>query len=437
MKSLKSHAESRLSRVRAYFRGVGRTLRVAPSQFFSALRDPKLARLMAAPITGGDDVAGARGTGNAPDGLLQVDMGERILELEPDSTPLLIFTKRAAKRQVVNPRFTWWEDELRTRFDTITEALADGVDTTIIVANVGIWAADDLGFLTATNEVFRVVSVNSGTSTLTVVRGVGGGAAAAADNAEVINIGSAAEEGSLDKPARSGNPAEIANYTQIFRTPVDTTGTRRSTADRTMPHDNVRAKNKAGIEHAKDIEYAAMLGRPSINTSGTHPRRTTGGFDHFATENVTDVSGAMTEAEFFAALRTPYRYGQKNKLGIAAPLPIEIITAYARTRIQVQNPNPDLTYGVRVTQVITGQGVLNLVTHWLLEGERLGEEVWIVDLQNVGYRYLHGENGSRETHIRNDIHDPGYDGKKDEYLTECGFVFGQPDTHGKITGITS
>lgn len=403
-----------------------------------ALTDSKLARLGASPIMGADDIAGAIGTGNYAARAQWEDMGEEILELEPEATPLLVLTKHAGKDSVDSPNYSWWEDGPRTRFDQLNGAIADGVDTTIPVDNGGIWAADDVGFVTSTGEQFRVVSVAA--NTLTVVRGVGTTPVAIADNAEVMNIGSAAQEGALDKPARSSIPTEVTNYTQIFRTPVDATGTKRSSRERTRPHSVARARKKAGIEHAKDIEYALMLGRKAIDTTGTHPRRLTGGFDQFATQNITDMGGAMTEDELFSGLVNPFRRNPgSSKLAISAPNPIDVINGFPRAKLQVINPDPSLTYGIRVVQLITPHGVLNFVTHWLMEGSRLSEEIWLVDTKNIAYRYLDGvpEEGSRDTTFRPNIHAPGYDGKKDEYLTECGGEWGQPESHGKLVNIES
>ena len=400
--------------------------------------DALLERLAASPISGADDVAGALGTGNSPARTLAEDMGEEILELEPDATPLLVLTKNASKDGTESPDYTWWEDGPRTRFDAVNNGAgyASGA-TAVVVDNGGIWAADDIGLITRTGEQFRVVSVS--TNTLTIVRGVGSTAAAIVDNDEVMNIGSAAQEGALDKAARSSNPTEITNHTQIFRTPVDATGTRRSTSDRTRPHGVARNRKQGGIEHAKDIEQSLMLGRPSKDVTGTHPRRTTGGFDYFATENIVDMGGATTETELHAGLINVFERGtSKSKLAISAPGPLGIIDGFPRSKLQVVNPNANLTYGIRVVQLITTHGVLNFVTHWLMKGARLSEEIWLVDLKNVGYRYLDGgEDGSRDTTFRPNIHAPGYDGKKDEYLTECGGEFGQPETHGKLINITS
>ena len=411
-------------RVKARVRAIG-----------SAVRSPHRARLLAATFAGGEVITGQMGTGNVAAGTIETDMRERIMELEPDSTPLLILSKKASPETAINPKYSWWEDKLNARFDTVSAESNSG-DTTLEMSTIELWAADDLIYNTRTAEVVRVVSVAE--SVATAVRGVGSTAAVIKTTDELIRIGSAAQEGALDKPARSKNPTEIYNYTQVFREPVDETGTMLATANRTTPRTWDRAMNHAGIEHGKDIEYAAMLGKPSINTSGSHPRRTTGGFNHFATQNITDVGGEMTETEFWNATTPAFRYGSKVKLALCSATAASIITQYPRSKVIVEQPNASLTYGIHLVQLITPHGkVLNVVTHWLLEGTELSKQIWIVDLMNVGYKYLNGGEGNRDTHIRHNIQTAGQDGKKDEYLTECGFVYGQALTHGKITGITS
>lgn len=427
---------SKRAQARRYLRGLTRTFRQLGLGEAAALAfRPGTAALMAAPAAGGADVVGQRSTTNVPERTLEIDMRQAIMELEPSSTPFLILSKRAESDYCINPKYSWWEDKLNARFDTVNGAQTN-VTTAIEVNNSGIWAADDLAYNTRTGEVIRITA-NDGAGNLTAVRGVGGGNLAMEDGDELILIGSAAEEGALDKPARSNNPAEISNYTQIFRDGLDTTGTRRATRDRTNPRDWNRQTNRIGIEHAKNIEYAAMLGRPSINTSGTNARRTTAGFNYFATQNITDVGGLMTEQEFFNALTPCFRYGSDVKMAACAAQAVDIITAYPRSKIIVENADPKETYGIKVVQILTPHGNLNLVTHWLLEGEELSKQIWVVDQANLGYRYLNDNEENRDTHIRHDIQAPGQDGKKDEYLTECGFVVGQPLTHGKIVNITS
>lgn len=403
---------------------------------FALLPSSERIRLFSAVIAGGaEQVAGQRSTGNIETGILETDMRERILELEPDSSPLLILSKKANPEVAINPKYSWWEDRLNARFDTLTSEKTSG-ETTLPVTTETLWAADDMIYVPRTQELIRVVSRAS--ANLTVVRGVGSTAATIKTSDELIRVGSSAEEGAADKPARSRNPVEVINYTQIFREPVDATATARATRNRTQPRDWDRAMNHAGIEHAKDIEYAAMFGRPSLNTSGTNPRRTTGGFNYFATQNITDVGGEMTEVEFWAATTPAFRYGSSTKLLACSQGFTSIITQYPRSKTIVTNPAPSETYGIHLVQLITPFGKkLNIVTHYLMEGVQLAGQGWIIDLANTGYKYLNGDLENRDTHIRHEIQAPGVDGRKDEYLTECGFIYGQALTHGKIVNANS
>lgn len=408
------------------------------TKFYAAMKARFAARprLYTALIAGGaETVAGQRSTGNIETNVLETDMRERILELEPDASPLLILSKKANPEVAINPKFAWFEDRLNARFDTLSAEKTSG-ETTLPVTTKTIWAADDLMYVVRTAEMVRVVSMSEANAS--VVRGVGSTAATIKTTDEIIRIGSAAEEGAADKPARSRNPTEVTNYCEIFREPIDETATALATRNRTSPRDWDRASNHAGIEHAKDIEYHAMFGRPSINTSGTNPRRTTGGFNYFATQNITDVGGEMTEPEFWAALTPTFRYGSSTKLMVASANFMSLVTQFPRSKTLVTSPAPSETYGIHLVSLITPHGKrLNVVTHYLLEGVELSKQAWIIDLANIGYKYLNGDMGNRDTHIRHEIQAPGVDGRKDEYMTECGFVFGQALTHGKIVNATS
>jgi hypothetical protein len=432
---LKARVLARASRARRYLAGIRRGFRTLGPSAVPFLWNPKRAQLFSACFAGGEEVSGQRSTGNVLADTLELDFRQKIIELEPDSSPLLALSKRAESERAINPKYTWFEDKLNARFDKAAEEV-NAAATKLKVGTATLWAADDLAYNTRTGETVRVTSIEG--EKIVMVRGIGSTAATIKAEDELIRTGSAAMEGANDKTARSKNPSEISNYCQIFREPVDATATKLATQDRTQPGDWPRQMNHAGIEHAKDIEYAAMAGHPSIDTSGANPRRTTGGFLHFATQNVTDVGGEMTETELWNALTPAFRYGSKVKLALCSATASSIITTYPRSKVIVTQPDANLTYGIHMVQMITPHGkILNVVTHWLMEGVELSKQIWIVDLANVAYRYLAGGEESRDTHVRHNIQAPGADGKKDEFLTECGFVFGQALSHGRIVNITS
>lgn len=378
--------------------------------------------------------AGARGTGNVLADILELDMADSVLELEPSAAPLTVFTKKLSKKRAINPEFNWLEDELAPRFDAIDEAAGyTDSDTVLTVDNGAYFQAQDMVYVTRTGEVVRVASVSG--DDVTVVRGVGSTAAALVDNDELLVIGSSAEEGDVSKDAVSHEPVKVTNYCQIFRTPFEMTETMRHTSNEVSPHDWARQANKAGIEHMKDLEYSFLFGTPSSVAGSSHPRRTTGGFYHFATQNETAAGGALTESEFFTGLRSAFRYGSGTKLALASRLATDVLNSYPRGKLEVQQS--EKTFGVRVMRYISPHGDLNVVTHNLLEGSVFGGHIAILDMDQLTYRFLAGENGSRDTKVLTNRQANDEDTRKDEYLTESGLMFGHARTHATITGITS
>lgn len=395
-------------------------------------------RQAAIPLAGAAVITGQRGTNNVLADVYDPDFGKTVAELESSAAPLVVLTQRLNKDKVINPKYTWFEDQLQARFDTVNNGPGYlSTDTSIVVTTGTMWAADDLLYVTRTGELLRVTAVS--TNTLTVVRGVGSTAAALNNAEEILRIGSAAMQGAADKPARSTNPTEVFNYTQIEREPIEITGTAKSTANRVTPADWDRAIAHAGIEHSKNKEYACMFGHPSIDTSGAQPRTTTGGFNHYATSNITDVGGQMTESEFYDAIRPVFRYdSMAPRAAFCAGRTVDIINAYGRGKLELIQADKDKTYGLDINQMVgPGGRVVNLIVHWLLEGATFGNQIWLVNLKHAGYRYLHGDNGPRDTHTRENIQAPGVDGQKNEILTEFGFVLANPQAHGKIVNITS
>lgn len=380
-------------------------------------------------VTGQRATAGTNGV-NASQ--RKIDMAQQILLLEPESSPLTVILKNLSKKRCFAPKYQWMEKELDPRFDT-TSASALSTDTTINVTNGSYWEPQGLVYVPRTGELIRIVSI--ATNALTVVRGVGSTAAALNSGEELLAAGNAALEGDTSRAGRSRNPVAQTNYTQIFRTPWEETDTALHT-EYEADDDWDRQAADHGIEHAKNLEYAMMLGRPTEDTSDASgkPRRTTGGFNHFVSTNVTDFAGTMTESAFFTALRPIFRYGAKEKIGFASMLAVDVLNSFPRGKIQVVNQSEN-KYGLRIMQFVSPHGTLNLVTHYLLEGSTLGKQLWVMDPNNAQYRYLQNQRGSRDTHIRTNIQTNDTDGRKDEYLSECGAQFGLDKTHGKLINI--
>lgn len=382
-------------------------------------------------------VTGARGTTDITQGLRKVDMASKISLLDPSANPFTLFTKKASSKSTYNTSFQWAEDTLEPRFDAVNAGGGyTSSATQIVVDNANYFAEHDIVLNTASNEVIRVQSVNTGTQTLDIVRGVGSTAASMTDNDELMIIGSAQPEGDTAKPARSINASLVTNYCQIFRQPVEETETNRHSDLFVDEDDEAYTEMKAGIEHAIEQESACLFGGGAIDTTGPKPRRTTKGLTRFIVTNTNSVGGAMSEATFFGGLRPAFRYGSKKKLGLAAGLPLDVLNGYARGKIQVTDQGRS-AYGVDVVDYISPHGTLTVARHDLLEGTKWGKAIIVVDLAETKWRFLANRNGSRDTALYRDRQAPSADTRMSEYITEGGIQVGLEQCHAIYTGITS
>lgn len=387
------------------------------------------------------DVQGMRGTGNITQALRKTDFHREILELEPDAAPLTVLSGRIGSEPTVNPEYKWAESQLESRFDQINNGAGyTNVATSLVVDTGTKFHVNELWKVTRTGEVFRVTAV--ATNTLTVVRGIGTGGTGVAilDNDDLLKVAIAKQEGDDVDSAVSVNPSVVTNYCQIFRRTYSTTETNRIAATFTSPADFDYAGKHAAIEFKKDCELAYWHGKPSEDTTGTHPRRTTGGVFNYVVTNITSVGGAMTETVFFGGLRGPFRYGKKQKTLFCSQLFADVINTYPRSKIQEIQADAETTYGLNVMRFVSPQGTLNVVIHYLLEAgpsqPEFGGYGVLLDLSQVRARHLMTERGSRDTHIIENRQGPGIDGRTDEILGEKGLVFGLEKCHGIYKGVT-
>jgi hypothetical protein len=382
-------------------------------------------------------ITGARGTGNISADQRTIDMGQRITLLEPDASPLTVLSKRIRTERALDPKFNWLEDSRDPRFSATSGAVTNVATTVPVTTGQGSYFQQyTLAQNTRTGEIFRVTSV--ATDNLTVVRGVGAGGTGVAMNSgdELLILATAQPEGDTSKPARSNNAAKQTNYTEIFRTEWEVTGTNRRSTQQVTPSDwDLQAKKK-GIEHAVSIEYALLFGKPSEDLTGAQPLRTTGGALYYIVSNTTAVGGTLTEATFNTAVRKGFRYSQGNrrKVLLASGLVLQAINQFAQNKLQIRQGED--TYGLSVMTYVTPFGKLDLIVHWLLEGTVYGGYGIGLDLDQIAWRPLISDQESGETHVRQNIQARDADSRKDEYLTEAGEQFGQEKMHFVLTGIT-
>lgn len=389
---------------------------------------------MAQQLTGGRQaqISTDAGTGNIAQAQRVVDMDERIHLLEPNATPLAVLLMRLRKKVTFNPRFDWLEDDLRASWTTLAEAL-DNVETAVDVATGtgAYFRANDIVKIPETQEVMLVVSI--ATDTLTVVRGFGETAAAAATNGgQIVLIGNINEEFATIRGIKTTTKSNVFNYTQIFRTPFSVSGTLNES--RLYGGDElVYQRKKSALDHMVDVERSFLLGERREDLTGTpngQPRRMTRGVRTFVASNVTNVGGAMTDTQWEGFIRDGMRFGSAQKILFASRLVNSVISGYGRAKLE-QRPADD-TFGISVTRYVSPHGQIAIVNHNLLEGNVYGGEALLLDIEDLMYRPMN----NRDTKLRINVQAPSADGQQDEFLTEAGLQLNNEAKHARLVGVT-
>lgn len=370
--------------------------------------------------------------------ILERDVGPAIFYVDPSASPFTLLTSRSGDKPAHNPRFEWYEKELRPKIDQINAGAGyTSGDTALTVDSNLTFQVNDVVLVARTGETMRVTAVGTPANGITVVRGTGETSAAALlDNDDLFVIGSAWREGSDAGIPDEWQEVQKFNFTEIFRRPFGVSRTRQGTA--LLVGENPRSQLRAekAIEHAIDIERAFMFGERAEFTTG-ETRRQTRGFNKWATSNVKDANGTLTENELEDWLADVFdaTAAGDSRLLLASAKVCSVFDQLAAGRLQMV-PS-DKTYGIAVSQYQTSHGSLNIVKNRLLENgpsqTLAGERAWAIDPKMLSMRtFVNGR-----TKLRMDVQVPGVDGWIDEYLTEVGFQFKVPQVHGVLKNVTA
>ena len=371
------------------------------------------------------------------------DVGPKILYLDSSAAPFTLLTERSGNKDASNPKFEWYEKSLRpkTTHLEVGSKVADDTTTTtaaLVVHDANVIRIRDIVLIPSTGELVLVTATTDGITYDVASRTSDLGAGTiASDLDDVFVVGSANFEG-----ADVGIPDEwtenhLYNYTQIFRTPFGATRTREASETyfgKTRP--SLRAD--AAIMHAIDLERAFLFGRRYSSSASNTIQRTTGGFMYWATSNPLDLAGSsLSEPDLEAWLEDVFLHtasGDSRVLFCSAP----VITAFDQLAAErIRLVPSDRTYGIAVRQFLTSHGTLNIVKHRLLENgngvnaQGYGDWALAVDPKKLTMRTLSG--GS--TKLLMNRQGNGVDGWIDEYLTEVGLEFNNPEVHGILKNV--
>jgi len=242
------------------------------------------------------------------------DVADLVAIASPYETPLLDALGDAV-RPARSTIHEWLEDALLPNSDTIndTDITSPTGDTAFVVSNVGRFRVGDQIRQEGSAEIMLVTAISTVDSELTVTRGYGGTTAAAITDGSVIDIlGNAALEGAAADTARFTSRSRLTNYTQIFASTVEVSGSELAVRQLGVADELDYQKQQRTRELLRDLENCVVNGRsPAATQQGSSTvRRTMKGVLGFISSNkfVPGASGfpsgtALTETQLNEALR--------------------------------------------------------------------------------------------------------------------------------------
>ena len=392
-------------------------------------------------------VAGLRGTGDWGADERPKNFRELILYRNPTgSAPIFALMARVQKESVDDPEFAWWDepnDLVRVR---INGALGAG-DTAFIIDSSdpsatspgNVWGLGkhlvpgDLLLVEPTtdnatydHEIVEVDAVVSDTS-VTMKRGRAGTTAASiADNILLTKIGNAHEEGSAEPKSATRDPIKYFNYTQIFKTVYEVTGTAGKTRLRTGDPLKNERKRKA-FDHSRDIEMSVLWGQKAeVTGPGGKLLRTMDGLRAFIPSDTTTILGtSWTLDDFLDAASPVFDFDTPagdTRIAFCGNSALnffnkKIADASGQTALNLNYVGNSKIYGLSFMEYLMPQGRLFLRTHPLLNRHGFYKNsMFIVDFSALRWRPLRG----RDTKFTDNIQAKGEDVSRGLWQTEAG-----------------
>lgn len=371
-------------------------------------------------------------------GKLSTDVLEKIVMVQgANEFPLYAALLGAGKKLTAKAeRVSWWVSKHISRRGQINNAGAayDAATAMIVVDDASIYSPGDILLSEATGETLFVVSVNTGSNNIAINRSTGTVAASAqsvADNVYLLNIGNAHGEGASSPAHRSGDKHEVYNLVQTIRRAVEMSG-RLGRIETDTEDERAFQRVDAFSVAIRDIEHGFMFGSRNGALVDSDGKRVTtmGGLQEAVVSHVDNIAGVLTQPLFDAFAEMAFSTGSRVKTLYAGPTLLTAINALYRGQVRISIPQANV--GLRVNQITTAHGDLNLIPHNGLKGAYAGDGI-VVDQDQLLIRPTKGG----ELALREDTQAKGDDASRDEVFAELTLQYGAEENHARITGVTA
>lgn len=367
-------------------------------------------------------------------------------------SPLTALTGAMKESATDDPVFHWWEkslDDRRLQLHATSgdlNAPAAGTVQTLTLAagsNAITFVKNCLLLVEETDEILQVYSDPTSNTSITVIRGAKGTTPVAVDangagiNPNLLNIGSAFEEGSLAPSGFNFEPTERYNYTEIFRSTLEISRTASKSRLRTVKA--LKEARRECLEYiGVDMERAFWLGVRSSSMQNGRPVRTTAGiYNQMSASNIYDFPNGEVDMDGLETrMEIIFREGSSEKMIYCGNKALSAINTCIRKNSSYQWTTGEKLFGMKVHRLVCPHGELVFKTHPLFTQvsggtttgvNYYGMNTWafIVDMDEIEYRYLTDGDLKWEPNLQA----VGQDAIKGGYIAECGIELHHPTTH--------
>ena len=361
-----------------------------------------------------------------------------VQELWTDVTPFTTIVSNKETRQTNDPLFKMFEHrqpwiEQKCAIDGITATLAaDGAEDAIAIQGISnlptpATTGEGLAWLGLVFEVWDITNTtNKGTAIVTTVTDAThvkvknmGDAFTFADDDNMYVIGNAHGEGTEAPNAWADDLKVVWNSTQIFKTPLQITGTLLQAALRGESSELARLRLQKSQEHKIQKERAFLFGTRVGGTGLAESSEASYSYGKFV-DDMEKVFQYVPEAGFKRAFVGAGALGYWSKMAGTTGM-----AGNSGWTVSLGDMKRD-ALGFNYRMLETPHGMLQLIPTPSLRG-RYNKHMLVIDESNM----FHAQYRSPmyQTNIKTDN---AFDGVKDQYFSDEGIGISQINSHSLI-----
>lgn len=400
--------------------------------------------------------------------------GELILRYKNIKPLLTAMTAGIKHKKETNYEYKWWEEDLPTQRATVTGIYTDvilssaytsgGVEGDTLYFKMS--AADSSYFRPRHQVLLRDASdyavdvngkvtdvVSNGASSYIAVKLLedddNSNSHDLSDCDTALIIGNINADGAAGPDALSFDPTELSNYTQTFRNAVDLT--RRAIRAEYRTGDALKEeRRRVLLMHMMEIEKAFLFGvkTRNVGSNGKYETTTMGMIPMiktYASANTDDyVANPSYAGQAWTAggenwldsyLEIISRHGSDTKMAFIGSGALMGLNSLAKAGGMINLGPDESAYGFRFKQYNCPQMTLLVKQHPLFSWEATNRySMLIFEPELLEYVYID------DTHLKKDTRmleggQIDIDGRKEEWLTDAGLIYHDPEAFGFLTGI--